>query len=194
MVRLKGGDSFVFGRGQEEVDAAAAAGIPVEVVPGVSSAVAAPALAGIPLTDRRLSASFTVLTGHRADPASPRPDWAAAAAGGGTIVVLMAASTAAAVARQLLAAGRPGDEPVAFVHAAGTTGERATRTDLAAVAAEGCPYPAPTVMVVGAVVAAGVRLGGQRRDHGDGVGDHAADDRPLRVETQADQLSSKLRS
>ncbi len=160
VVRLKGGDSFVFGRGQEEVDAAAAAGVPIEVVPGVSSAVAAPALAGIPLTDRRLAASFTVLTGHQADSTSPSPDWAAAAAGGGTIVVLMAASTAAAVARRLHAGGRPGHEPVAFVHAAGTADERATRTDLAAVLVDGCPFPAPTVMVVGAVARCATPVGG----------------------------------
>lgn len=200
VVRLKGGDSFVFGRGQEEVDAVAAAGIPVEVVPGVSSVVAAPALAGIPLTDRRLAASFTVLTGHQADSASPRPDWAAAAAGGGTIVVLMAASTAAHVAHQLHDGGRPGDEPVAFVHAAGTDAERSLRTDLATAMADGCPFPAPTVMVVGAVAAADRSPVGANRDHGvhggHGGGAHVdvSGQQPVDGSAPIERLASKLSS
>lgn len=153
VVRLKGGDPFVFGRGQEEVDAATDAGVPVEVVPGVSSAVAAPAMAGIPLTDRRVAASFTVLTGHRAKPdGAPDPDWAAAAAGTGTVVVLMAATSTSEVATSLVAGGRPADLPVAFVHAAGTKAELSCRSTLGRAAATGCPYPAPTVMVVGEVV------------------------------------------
>ncbi|MEL6981299.1 MAG: uroporphyrinogen-III C-methyltransferase [Actinomycetota bacterium] len=153
VVRLKGGDPFVFGRGQEEVDAATDAGVPVEVVPGVSSAVAAPALAGIPLTDRRVAASFTVLTGHRATTdGSPDPDWVAASAGSGTVVVLMAATSAAGVAASLVAGGRSDDLPVAFVHAAGTEAQQSCRSTLGRVVAAGCPFPAPTVMVVGEVV------------------------------------------
>ncbi|MEM7337987.1 MAG: uroporphyrinogen-III C-methyltransferase [Actinomycetota bacterium] len=153
VVRLKGGDPFVFGRGQEEVDAATAAGLAVTVIPGVSSAVAAPGLAGIPLTDRRLASSFTVLTGHKATSEHHAAEIDAAAAGGGTVVVLMAATTAADVAARLVQAGRSAVEPAAFVHAAATSSERVHHTDLADVAANGCPFPAPTVMVVGPVAA-----------------------------------------
>ncbi|MEM9655567.1 MAG: uroporphyrinogen-III C-methyltransferase [Actinomycetota bacterium] len=182
VVRLKGGDPFVFGRGQEEVDALTAAGIPVRVIPGVSAAVSAPSLAGIPVTNRRHAASFTVLTGHRAaepvdrsrtsdDRTTQEPGalvqsphtaeavepaeaarWQALAAGGDTLVVLMAASTAADVARRLIAGGRRADEPVAFVHAAATPDQRSACTTLARVVATGCPFPAPTTMVVGPVV------------------------------------------
>lgn len=151
VVRLKGGDPFIFGRGSEEVLAATQAGIPVSVVPGVSSALAAPALAGIPLTDRSVASSFTVLTGHLID--DNRHDWNALASSGSTLVVLMAASTADAIARSLLVGGRPGSEPVAFVHAAGRSEQQTTRRTLALVAQEGCPFPAPTVMVIGAVAA-----------------------------------------
>ncbi|WP_083915105.1 uroporphyrinogen-III C-methyltransferase [Ilumatobacter nonamiensis] len=149
VVRLKGGDPFVFGRGAEELDAIAAAGLEVEVVPGVSSALAAPALAGISLTDRRHSASFTVLTGHRAK--DGHNDWEALASSGSTLVVLMAATTASDVAHDLIDAGRPADQPVAFVHAAGTDRQDRRTVALADVARDGCPFPSPTVMVVGEV-------------------------------------------
>lgn len=102
VVRLKGGDPFVFGRGSEECDALATAGIQCEVVPGVSSALAAPALFGVPLTHRGESASFTVLSGHRV--ADADHDWSALARSGSTVVVLMAASTAGDVAARLIAA------------------------------------------------------------------------------------------
>jgi siroheme synthase len=149
VVRLKGGDPFVFGRGGEEVDACGAAGVPVEVIPGISSALAAPALAGIPVTDRRHAASFTVLTGHRA---ADLPEPEALASMGDTLVVLMAATTAAEVCGRLLASGRPDIEPVAFVHAAGTADQQTFTTTLAQAATNGCPFPSPTVLVVGTVV------------------------------------------
>ncbi|HVM67914.1 MAG TPA: uroporphyrinogen-III C-methyltransferase, partial [Acidimicrobiales bacterium] len=89
VVRLKGGDPFVFGRGGEEAEALAAAGIPFEVVPGVTSAVAVPAYAGIPVTHRGLSTSFTVVTGHSRHAVDAETNWEALARAGGTIVVLM---------------------------------------------------------------------------------------------------------
>jgi uroporphyrin-III C-methyltransferase len=156
VVRLKGGDPFVFGRGQEEIDAVQAAGYDVEVVPGVTSAIGGLALAGIPVTDRRHAASFTVITGHRAAAnldAETVERWRCLAASGETVVALMAASTAAATALRLLDGGRPATELVAFVHAAGTADQAVARTSLADAAANGCPFPAPTLMVVGAVAA-----------------------------------------
>ena len=151
VVRLKGGDPFLFGRGGEEVDALAAAGIASAVVPGVSSALAAPALAGIPVTDRRCASSVTVMTGHLAD--TGQQDLAAVHASGSTLVVLMAASTATSVAASLIAVGKSPTESVAFVHAAGTSDQADHRCTLAHVADAGCPFPSPTVMVVGPVAA-----------------------------------------
>lgn len=150
VVRLKGGDPYVFGRGGEEVDALAAAGIAVDVVPGLSSALAAPALAGIALTDRRASSAFTVVTGHRA-----RIDdelVALQASEASTLVVLMAASTADEVARQLVENGWDRTSSAAFVHAAGTPRQQQTTLDLASVIDQGCPFASPTVMVVGPTV------------------------------------------
>jgi len=98
IVRLKGGDPFVFGRGGEEALALAEAGIACEVVPGITSAIAAPAAAGIPLTHRGLSASFTVVTGHRQHGEAP-VNWAALAQAGGTVVVLMGVAERAAIGR-----------------------------------------------------------------------------------------------
>jgi siroheme synthase len=142
---------MVFGRGGEEVDALLAADVPVTVLPGVSSAFGALTLAGIPVTHRGSAASVAVVSGHRATDRSY--DWQALARFADTIVVLMAASTAAGVAQRLLGAGRPGDEPVAAVHAAGTATAETARMTLADLARSGCPYPAPTVLVVGAVAA-----------------------------------------
>lgn len=152
VVRLKGGDPFVFGRGGEEVDAVSAAGIEVTVVPGVSSALGGPALAGIPVTDRRMASSFTVMTGHLAD--THVQDLTALAASGSTLVVLMATTTARSLAKSLIAAGKKSNEPVAFIHAAGTPAQADARSTLAEVAEVGCPFPSPTVMVVGLVAAA----------------------------------------
>src|SRR6202008_3160717 len=97
VVRLKGGAPFVFGRGGEEAAALAAAGVPFEVVPGVSSAIAAPAYAGVPVTHRGLSTSFTVVTGTDAPWASSETDWEAVARLGGTIIVLMGVATRALI-------------------------------------------------------------------------------------------------
>jgi uroporphyrin-III C-methyltransferase / precorrin-2 dehydrogenase / sirohydrochlorin ferrochelatase len=156
VVRLKGGDSFVFGRGMEEVIACKEAGVPVEVIPGVSSATAAPELAGIPLTHRGLSQGFTVVTGHAA-PDDPRStlDWDALARGGTTLVVLMGVETLPSVVGALVSAGRDRDTPLACVMDAGLPTQRVVLTTLAAVANTGPPpeLRAPAVIVIGAVAA-----------------------------------------
>ena len=115
-MRLKGGDPFVFGRGGEEAEALAAAGIPFEVVPGITSAIGAAAYAGIPVTHRGLSTHFTVVTGHE-DPTKDRTDvdWAALARAGGTLVILMGAGRIGEIARRLIDGGRAPDTPVAAV-------------------------------------------------------------------------------
>jgi len=156
VVRLKGGDPFVFGRGMEEVLACKEAGVPVEVIPGVSSATAAPELAGIPLTHRGSSQGFTVVTGH-ASPNDPRStlDWSALARGGTTLVVLMGVETLRSVVVALLEAGRGGDTPLACVMDGGLPTQRVLLTTLAAVAGSGPPegLRSPAVIVIGAVAA-----------------------------------------
>ncbi len=147
VVRLKGGDPFVFGRGLEEVEAMEAAGIDTCVVPGISSALGAPALAGISLTDRRGAASFTVLTGHRCT--ADDHDWEALARSGSILVVLMAATTADQVACRLVEAGFDPTVPVDFIHAAGTDQQQQASSTVGHVAQDGCPFGAPTVMVIG---------------------------------------------
>ncbi|NLV56877.1 MAG: uroporphyrinogen-III C-methyltransferase, partial [Acidimicrobiales bacterium] len=116
VVRLKGGDPFVFARGGEEAAALEAAGVAYEVVPGISSALAAPAYAGIPVTLRFSSTAFTVITGHE-DPAAGEGtvDWEAAARLGGTLVVLMGVARWPRIARRLLDAGMAPDTPAAAV-------------------------------------------------------------------------------
>lgn len=154
VVRLKGGDPFVFGRGREEVDACLAAGVPVEVVPGVTSAVAVPGLVGVPATHRGLSQGFTVVSGHvpPGDPASDL-DWSALARSGTTLVLLMAVDTLPLIADALLAGGLAGSTPVLAVQDGGLPGQRvisATVATAGAVAAAQALRP-PAVVVVGAV-------------------------------------------
>lgn len=152
VVRLKGGDPYVLGRGGEEVEACRAAGIPVEVVPGVTSAFAVPAAAGIPVTHRSLSRGVTVLTGHE-DPGPDRLD--ALVRLGGTIVVLMGVSRLRALCDGLLAAGADPATPAAVVERGWTADQRTTRADLAVIAAR-CSERAvtsPAVVVIGAVAA-----------------------------------------
>ena len=162
VVRLKGGDPFVFGRGGEEVEALAGAGVPVEVVPGVSSAVAVPAAAGIPLTHRGLAASFAVVTGHEcARTKGPRVDWAGLAGAVDTLVILMGLASLPRIARELLAAGRPPSTPVAVVHAGTTRGQVTVTGTLADIGerAASARLQAPAVIVVGDVVALRDQLG-----------------------------------
>jgi uroporphyrin-III C-methyltransferase / precorrin-2 dehydrogenase / sirohydrochlorin ferrochelatase len=153
VVRLKGGDPYVFGRGGEELLECVAAGLPVTVVPGVTSAVAVPAAAGIPVTHRRVAHEFVVVSGHLApeDPGS-LVDWAALARLRGTICVLMGLTHLGAIVAALLAGGRDPSTPGAVI-SSGTTGhQKVVRAPLAelAQAAEGLRSPA--VVVIGAVV------------------------------------------
>jgi uroporphyrin-III C-methyltransferase len=154
VVRLKGGDPFVFGRGGEEVEALQAAGVDYQVVPGVTSAFAVPAAAGIPVTHRGLSASVTVVTGHTGDPSEPGGvDWDALGRAGGTLVVLMGMGARAAIAAALMAGGRPGTTPVAVVHWGTTDRQRVERTTLDSLAE--VDLPAPSIIVIGPVAALG---------------------------------------
>ncbi len=151
VVRLKGGDPFVFGRGGEEILAAARAGIRVEVVPGISSALAAPALAGIPLTHRGVAASFAVTTARRGD--GTLHDFRDLV-GVDTLVVMMAAASLELVTAQLIAAGRSGGCPAAVVEAASTPRQRVVRSVLGDIAerARRIRIEGPALMVVGEVV------------------------------------------
>ncbi len=154
VVRLKGGDPFVFGRGGEEASSLRAAGLDVEVVPGVTSAVAAPAAAGIPVTLRGVSSGFTVVTAHQ-DPSSSRwLDWDALAQAGTTLVILMGAARTTQIADRLRAGGMADDTPVAVISAATTRSQRVDRTDLAGL--RHLRVANPATIVVGAVAATDV--------------------------------------
>jgi len=156
VVRLKGGDPFVFGRGGEEAEALAAAGILFEVVPGITSSIGAPAYAGIPVTHRGVSTHFTVVTGHE-DPAKDRTDvdWEALARTGGTLVVLMGAGRVGEIARRLIAGGRAPTTPVAAVRNGTRPNQHTVRTTLGTLADAG--IRAPSAIVIGEV--AGLDLG-----------------------------------
>ncbi|HEY4376099.1 MAG TPA: uroporphyrinogen-III C-methyltransferase [Acidimicrobiales bacterium] len=152
VVRLKGGDPFVFARGGEEAATLAGAGVAYEVVPGITSALAVPAYAGIPVTRRYSSTSFTVVTGHE-DPASGdgTVDWEAVARVGGTIVVLMGVERWPAIAARLLAGGLAPTTPAAAVRWGTRPQQVTTRATLATLADH--PLASPSVIVVGAVAA-----------------------------------------
>ncbi|HZT67582.1 MAG TPA: uroporphyrinogen-III C-methyltransferase [Acidimicrobiales bacterium] len=151
VVRLKGGDPFVFARGAEEAEALLDAGVPFEIVPGVSSALAAPAAAGVPLTLRDQVRSFTVLTGHEDPDLVPRQTWESLARLGGTLVVLMGAARMGATARCLLDAGLPPDTPVVAIRAATTPEQQVVRCRLADLGTVGVASPA--TFVIGEVAA-----------------------------------------
>ncbi|AOS93021.1 uroporphyrinogen-III C-methyltransferase [Mycobacterium intracellulare] len=159
VVRLKGGDPFVFARGYEEVLACAEAGIPVTVVPGVTSAIGVPALAGVPVTHRAINHEFVVVSGHL-PPGHPESlvNWDALAAMTGTIVLLMAVERIELFAEALLAGGRPADTPVLVVQHGTTAAQHTLRATLAdtpeKIRAEGIRPPA--IIVIGAVAAFGV--------------------------------------
>ncbi|MGH9106765.1 MAG: uroporphyrinogen-III C-methyltransferase, partial [Acidimicrobiales bacterium] len=155
VVRLKGGDPFVLGRGGEEALALQSAGIAFEVVPGVSSAVAAPAYAGVPVTQRGLVTSFTVVAGHSrsvdAEPAAGGTNWEALAAAGGTIVVLMGAARRARVAERLIAGGLDPGTPVLAVHWGTQPHQSTVRTTLAELPT--ADLTPPVTIVIGQVAA-----------------------------------------
>ncbi len=156
VVRLKGGDPFVFGRGGEEALALAQAGIPFEVIPGVSSAIAVPAYAGIPVTHRDHASSVTIVTGHGRYPHGPAGvNWEALAKVGGTLVILMGVDTLPHVTRQLLDGGLPADTPAAVIQQ-GTIAQQRVVTDTLvniAACARRANITSPAITVIGAVVA-----------------------------------------
>jgi uroporphyrin-III C-methyltransferase / precorrin-2 dehydrogenase / sirohydrochlorin ferrochelatase len=175
VVRLKGGDPFVFGRGREEVEACLAAGVPVEVVPGVTSAVSVPAAAGIPVTHRGLSQGFTVISGHvsPSDPGSTI-DWAALARTRTTLVLLMAIDHLTDSTGALLAAGLAADTPAACVADGWTRHQRvvtAPLRDLAA-AVRKAGIASPAVVVIGDVAQLTSALPGLQATPGPGPADH----------------------
>jgi uroporphyrinogen III methyltransferase / synthase len=146
VVRLKGGDPFLFGRGGEEAEALAGAGVAYEVVPGVTSAVAVPGAAGIPVTHRGLATSVTVVAGRTGEGSV---DWEAMARTGGTLVVLMGVADRAALAERLVAAGRAPETPVAVVERGTTFDQRTVRTTLAGLG--GAEVASPATIVIGPV-------------------------------------------
>jgi len=154
VVRLKGGDPFVFGRGGEEVAACVAAGIPVQVVPGVSSAVAGPSAAGIPLTHRGIAADFTVVSAHLATHSPSTVDWNALAGGSSTLVVLMGMERLDLLSKTLIAGGRAGETPAAVVQNATLPNQRVLVSTLDSLAAdaETAGMGSPAVVVIGEVV------------------------------------------
>jgi uroporphyrinogen III methyltransferase/synthase len=153
VVRLKGGDPFIFGRGGEEAEACARAGIPFEVVPGVTSAIAVPAYAGIPLTHRDHASSVTFITGRPGERRTTAPDYGALAKDGGTLVFLMSVLAIEEIAANLLGSGLAPDTPVAAVRWGTLPAQRTLLSDLqgigAAVEADG--FRPPAVIVVGPV-------------------------------------------
>lgn len=171
VVRLKGGDPFVFGRGGEEHAACRAAGVPVDVVPGISSALAVPALAGVPLTHRGTTTAFHVTTAHTRAGTCELDDVAVACvtSRAATLVVLMGVAALPAIVARLLDAGAAPDTPVAIVERGSTPDQRVTRValDLAAKRAEEVGVRAPAVIVIGDVAAQGLLEGAS--DRGDGA-------------------------
>jgi uroporphyrin-III C-methyltransferase len=163
VVRLKGGDPFVFGRGGEEVAALRAAGIAVDVVPGLTSGLAVPAAVGIPVTHRDLAHGVALVTGHAAE-GGTEPDWAALVKSGLTLVIYMGVTRAADLAAKLRAAGMPASRPVALV-AQGTQPQQnavLTTLDGMADAARRAQIVSPAIIVVGDVAALGDVRGGVR--------------------------------
>jgi len=152
VVRLKGGDPFVFGRGGEEWEVAAAAGIEVEIVPGISSSISAPALAGIPVTHRSVANAFGVFTGHESHIAQDTTPWEAAALMP-TSVFLMSAKRLPFIVEKLLQHGVPPERPAAVISSASLPGQRVVTGTLADIVVAASDLEAPAVTVVGDVVA-----------------------------------------
>ena len=154
VVRLKGGDPYVFGRGFEELQACAAAGVPVTVVPGITSAIAVPSAAGVPVTHRGVTHEFVVVSGHVApDHPDSLTDWSALAKLRGTLVLLMAVERIQQFADALLAGGRPADTPVVVVQEGTRRTQRVLRAELQTVAARvrDEQIRPPAIIVIGPV-------------------------------------------
>jgi uroporphyrin-III C-methyltransferase len=150
VVRVKGGDPFVFGRGAEEAEACHAFGIPTSIVPGISSSIAGPMAAGISVTKRGVSSGFCVVTAHQ-DPGSTPINWAALAASGLSLVVLMGAKRALQIRDRLIVGGLAPTTPVAVVTNASLPNEQVERLLLAELGTH--PVPSPSVLIIGAVAA-----------------------------------------
>lgn len=152
VVRLKGGDPFVFGRGGEEAEALANAGIEFEIVPGVSSVVAVPAYAGIPLTHRRYASSFAVVTGHESAKSKSSVDWAKLSTAVDTLVILMGLHNLPAIVAELIAHGRAPETPVAVICRGTTRDQKTVAGTLADIVEKAAALKAPALIVVGEVV------------------------------------------
>ncbi len=150
VVRLKGGDPFVYGRGSEEALALRAAGVPFTIVPGISSATSVPAHAGIPVTHRGVAQSFTVVTGHTALQASDI-DWSTYVSAD-TLVILMGLGRLATIAKKLISYGKPANTLAAVISQGSTAGQQTVTGNLVSIAARAKTLPTPAIVVVGDVV------------------------------------------
>lgn len=158
VVRLKGGDPFIFGRGGEEIEACRAAGVDCRVVPGVTAALAAAAGAGAPLTHRGSAQSVTFVTGHAAEGGEPDLDWESLAKANHTVVIYMGLSTAGAISARLLEAGRAGSTPALIVENASRADERRVVTTLAGLSAAAAALNGPAILIVGEAMALAATL------------------------------------
>ena len=195
VVRLKGGDPFLLGRGGEEALACQRAGIPVEVVPGVTSAVAVPAAAGIPVTHRGITSSFLLLSGHAG--AADLADKVAAAPADATLVLLMGTGKLASIMTAVVAAGRPADTPAAIIERGWTPQQRTvtgTVSDIADIAAR-AGVRSPAIVVIGEVVSLRSALGDLAAISpaaGHTLPEHTRDGSPVRSAATPEELSGPV--
>ena len=166
VVRLKGGDPFIFGRGGEELEACREAGVEAHIVPGVTAALAASASAGAPLTHRGAAQAVTFVTGHAAKGGEPDLDWEALAKANQTVVIYMGLSTAAPIARRLIAAGRAGATPALIVENASRADERRLVTTLAGLPEAAATLSGPALLIVGEAMAL-AQASADRRESGE---------------------------
>jgi len=154
VLRLKGGDPFVFGRGGEEALSLSAANIPFRIVPGITAGIAAPAYAGIPVTSRQINQSVTFITGHDAHGTVPDHDWHALARGSGVLVLYMAMKPIELICQKLINAGRAADESVALISHATTNKQKVVFTTLAQIGqtVKIQKITAPTIIIIGKAV------------------------------------------
>jgi uroporphyrinogen III methyltransferase/synthase len=191
VVRLKGGDPFVFGRGGEEALALAQAGIPFEIVPGITSVIAAPAYAGIPVTHRNVACSVTFATGHRADYVKDSDcDWGQLASSADTLIFLMGVHNLPTIVSQLVSRGRSPDTPIALVERASRTSQKTVTGTLANIVERAAAIRPPAAIIIGEVVKLRESLGWfDRPDRHPLLGLRVLNTRPL---DQAGSLSRRL--